>query len=69
VFVAGYDAFRTNTANCTRDRFVVSCHDDGVSDVHLRDSLPDPDDEGESGEETEGLSGEAQSAEARRNDH
>jgi hypothetical protein len=35
----------------------------------LGDSLPDPDDEGESGEETKWLAGEAHSAEARRNDH
>jgi hypothetical protein len=28
------------------DRFVVRSHDDGVSNIHLRDSLPDPDDEG-----------------------
>jgi hypothetical protein len=31
--------------------------------------LPDPDDEGESGKETEGFSGEAHGAEARWNDH
>jgi hypothetical protein len=35
----------------------------------LRDSLPDPDDEGESGEESEGLSGEAHGAEASWNDY
>jgi len=35
----------------------------------LRDSLPDPDDEGESGKKTEGFSGEAHGAEARWNDN
>jgi len=52
-----------------RDRFVVGSHDDGISHVHLRDSLPDPDDEGKSGKETERFAGEAHGAEARRNDN
>ena len=69
VLIAGHDAFRPDGSNSGRHGFVVSRNDDGISDVHLRDSLPDPDDQGESGKEAEGLSGEAHSAEARWNDH
>jgi hypothetical protein len=67
--VAGEDAFCTCRPNDGRDRVVVGGYNDFVSDVHLGDSLPDPDDEGESGKETEGFAGEAQGAEARRNDY
>ena len=69
VLVAGHNALGPGRANGGRHGFVVCSHDDGISDVHLRDSLPDPDDEGESGKETEWFAGEAHSAEARRNDH
>jgi len=57
--VAGHDAFRPLSAHHGRDRVVVCGNDDGISDIHLRDSLPDPDDEGESGKETERFAGKA----------
>ena len=69
VLVARHDAFRPDGSNRGRHRFVVGGNDNSISDVHLGDSLPDPDDEGESGKETEGFSGEAHGAEARWNDN
>jgi hypothetical protein len=69
MLVARHNAFRPDGPNGGCHRFVVSGNDNGISDVHLGDSLPNPDDEGESGKETEGFSGEAHGAEARWNDH
>src|SRR3954468_6066009 len=66
---AGHDALRPGFADGRSHRLGAGRNDNGVSDVHFGDSLPDPDDEGESGEETEGFAGEAHGAEARRNDH
>src|SRR3954468_24878208 len=66
---AGHDALRPGFADGRSHRLGAGRNDNGVSDVHFGDSLPDPDDEGESGEETEGFAGEAHGAEARRNDN
>jgi hypothetical protein len=67
VFVAGHDAFGSLLADHGRDRLIVGSNDDGVSHVHLRDSLPDPDYKGKSGKETEWFAGKAHGAKARRN--
>jgi hypothetical protein len=67
VFVAGHDAFGSLLTNYGRNRLVVCGNDDGISDVHLRDSLPDPDYKGKSGKETEWFAGKAQGAKTRRN--
>jgi hypothetical protein len=69
VLVARHHTFGADSPNGGCNGFVVGSNDDGVSEVHLRDSLPDPDDEGESGKETKGFSGEAHGAEARWNHH
>jgi hypothetical protein len=63
VFVAGDNTLGSLPANDGCDQVVVCGNDDSVSDIHLGDSLPDPDDEGESGKETERFAGKAHGTE------
>ncbi|GAC1414914.1 MAG: hypothetical protein NVSMB53_13190 [Gemmatimonadaceae bacterium] len=67
--IARYYAFRSRLPDDGCDSLVVRCYDDGISNIHLRDSLPDPDYEGESGKETKRFARKAQGAKARRNDY
>ena len=63
VFVTGHDALRPLSADNGCDRVIVCGNDDGIGDIHLRDSLPNPDDEGKSGKETERFAGKAHGTE------
>jgi hypothetical protein len=55
---------RAGVSNGSRDFLALGCDDAAIGDAKLLHTLPDSNDEGESGEEAKGFAGEARRAQA-----